>query len=144
MHSEITNTLYPGSALNPCQICTLSASTLAAKHRKDFVYSFFQRDRDGKPRPNAPRVWAETIEQTHELFKVGTEDTIVEFDTLTKKYGVKDRINERFIEDRTVPDVKKKMDALKTNHFSRLFNPFLKLIGGLYFLLTGDVLCVCF
>ncbi|KAI7963550.1 hypothetical protein MJO29_003977 [Puccinia striiformis f. sp. tritici] len=99
MHSEITNTHYPGSALNPCRICGLSALTLAGKHRKDFVYHFFHRDRDGNDSPNDPRVWKETINRTHELFKVATEDTMKEFETLTKEYGVKDRINERFIED---------------------------------------------
>ncbi|POW11280.1 hypothetical protein PSHT_08505 [Puccinia striiformis] len=103
MHSEITNTHYPGSALNPCRICGLSALTLAGKHRKDFVYHFFHRDRDGNDSPNDPRVWKETINRTHELFKVATEDTMKEFETLTKEYGVKDRINERFIEDRAIP-----------------------------------------
>ncbi|KNF05468.1 hypothetical protein PSTG_01278 [Puccinia striiformis f. sp. tritici PST-78] len=99
MHSEITNTHYPGSALNPCQICGLSALTLAGKHQKDFVYHFFHRDHDGNDSPNDPRVRKETINRTHELFKVATEDTMKEFETLTKEHGVKDRINKRFIED---------------------------------------------
>ncbi|POV96124.1 hypothetical protein PSTT_15817 [Puccinia striiformis] len=129
MHSEITNTHYPGSALNPCRICGLSALTLAGKHRKDFVYHFFHRDRDGNDSPNDPRVWKETINRTHELFKVATEDTMKEFETLTKEYGVKDRINERFIEDRAIPLVKEKMDILRSENFARLFNPFLRLIG---------------
>jgi hypothetical protein len=43
-------------------------------------------------------VWLETVKQTHKLFKVATEDTIVAFDTLSKEYGVKDWINENFIE----------------------------------------------
>ncbi|KAI9616213.1 hypothetical protein KEM48_005305 [Puccinia striiformis f. sp. tritici PST-130] len=102
MHSEITNTHYPGSALNPCRICGLSALTLAGKHRKDFVYHFFHRDHDRNDSPNDPRVWKETINRTHELFKVATEDTMKEFETLTKEYGVKDWINKRFIEDRAI------------------------------------------
>ncbi|KAI7963681.1 hypothetical protein MJO29_004108 [Puccinia striiformis f. sp. tritici] len=78
--------------------------------------------------PNDPRVWKETINRTHELFKVATEDTMKEFETLTKEYGVKDWINKRFIEDRAIPLVKEKMDILRSENFARLFNPFLRLI----------------
>ncbi|KAA1078931.1 hypothetical protein PGTUg99_005723 [Puccinia graminis f. sp. tritici] len=129
MHSEITNTPYPGSALNPCCICTLSAPSLAAKHRKDFMYKFLHLDRHGNVTRNRPRVWLETIKQTHKLFKVATEDTIVAFDTLSKEYGVKDRINEKFIEQQGIAKVKAKINDLKANKFLRLFNPFLRLIG---------------
>ncbi|EHS63694.1 uncharacterized protein PGTG_22817 [Puccinia graminis f. sp. tritici CRL 75-36-700-3] len=128
MHSKITNTPYPGSALNPCRICTLSAPSLAAKHRKDFMYKFLHLDRHGNVTRNRPRVWLETVKQTHKLFKVATEDTIAAFDTLSKEYGVKDWINEKFIEQQGIAEVKAKIDDLKANKFSRLFNPFLRLI----------------
>ncbi|POW15533.1 hypothetical protein PSTT_02151, partial [Puccinia striiformis] len=74
-----------------CEIFPLACTSMSIG---DFVYHFFHRDCNGNASPNDPRVWKETVERTHELTKVATEDTMKEYNVSTKKYGVKDWINE--------------------------------------------------
>ncbi|POV99178.1 hypothetical protein PSHT_13647 [Puccinia striiformis] len=119
-------------ALQQCVIPTIRA-TSRASYQLRIPQNINELATDGFEVYDAsisqPVVWKETINRTHELFKVATEDTMKEFETLTKEYGVKDWINKRFIEDRAIPLVKEKMDILRSENFARLFNPFLRLIA---------------
>ena len=132
MDAEITNTPYPGNSLNPCRICHLAAPTQIGKHEKDYVERFFEIDSDGNQKANDRRVWGETIQRTHDLFKIIHERTTDEYDTMSKVWGVKDRINERLTTNKSKTAVKAKLKHLKDNHFSRLFNPFLTLEGSIF------------
>jgi hypothetical protein len=121
MHADITNTPLPNNALNPCCMCTLSVPTQEQKHSKEYLYNFLQLDKDGAEKLNTPRVWEKTIEA------IGFYSKAKEHERMAKVYGVKDWINEKFVESKRRPGVKVRVAELLKEDSSRLFNPFLKL-----------------
>ncbi|KAI9602047.1 hypothetical protein KEM48_000993 [Puccinia striiformis f. sp. tritici PST-130] len=129
MHADITNTPFPGSALNPCRMCTLSAPTKVAKKLKRYVRNFFEVDRFGNPCPNPRREWPDTIQHSHNLFKLATEGDLPGFKKKTKEWGVTDRISESFIQGQNNPQIRERIKQLEKEDKSRLYNPFLRLKG---------------
>ncbi|PLW51109.1 hypothetical protein PCASD_02459 [Puccinia coronata f. sp. avenae] len=138
---EVTNTPMPNTSLNPCRICQLSVPSQDQKHSKQYLRNFLQIDEDGYKRLNTLRGWKKLIEATYDLFDIGFYSTLKEHERMGKFYGVKDRINEKFIENKKDKSVQEKVKNLLVEDPTRLFNPFLKLEGTRLFPFHHPSIC---
>jgi hypothetical protein len=143
MHAEITNTPLPNNALNPCRMCRLAAPTQQSKQSKKYLHDFLQIDGDGNQKLNPSRQWNTTIEATYDLFDIGYYSTLKEHKHMGKIYGVKDRTNEKFIENKKNRAVALRVAKLLKEDLKQLFNPFLKLKGVILFIISRVTL-TCF
>ncbi|KNZ60375.1 hypothetical protein VP01_15638g1 [Puccinia sorghi] len=119
-------------------MCQLSISKAEDKHTEEYLQKFLQvNDQDGNQTANPVRSWKKTIEHSYHLFDIGFYSTVAEYDRLTKKYGVKDWINEKIIEQKNKPEIIKTVKEMVKEHStaSNLFNPFLTLQGKIFSLL---------
>lgn len=84
-------------------MCQLFISKAEDKHTEEYLQEFLQVNQDGTQTANPVRSWKKTIEHSYHLFDIGFYSTVAEYDCLTKTYGVKDWINEKFIEQKNIP-----------------------------------------
>ncbi|KAH9812293.1 hypothetical protein DFH28DRAFT_899214, partial [Melampsora americana] len=74
MHKEISNTPHLSMTLNPCRICDSSVESQAKRHSETYIWEFLGISADG--------------------LVVSSK----KFSDLSKKYGIKDSMNLKFIE----------------------------------------------
>ncbi|KAH9820701.1 hypothetical protein DFH28DRAFT_1194770 [Melampsora americana] len=139
MHAEISNTPNPSMTLNPCRICDLSVESQAKKKTETYIQDFLGLNADGSVKPFKFRDWALTKERTKELWNiVRTPQSGKKFSDLSKKYGIKDSINLKFIQQiRAMPSgtredrqaIIDRCELLDEFFGDLLFNPLLDLKG---------------
>ncbi|PLW12080.1 hypothetical protein PCANC_21933, partial [Puccinia coronata f. sp. avenae] len=156
MHAEVTNTPNPGASNHPCRMCNFSVEKKKMMKSLPYIHKFIQVDNMGREVrssagilrggvqgslpsdnpppflkcPNPPWRWLSTIDDSYRLFTIATAVNITQFKNCSTLLGVKDAINTRFVNDsQTNPAVKAQMAELDLNSPSRLYNPFLKLLG---------------
>ncbi|OAV97306.1 hypothetical protein PTTG_26120 [Puccinia triticina 1-1 BBBD Race 1] len=131
MHAEITSTPNPGSALNPCRMCSLSVRMKKFRRTKTYIRHFCLRDEFGSERPRKARKWLQTKKRCHMLYDIATGKSFNKFINKEKQFGLKDKITTRFlIDSRKNETLKAKMESLALNESMRhqLCSPFLELI----------------
>ncbi|OAV96922.1 hypothetical protein PTTG_08102 [Puccinia triticina 1-1 BBBD Race 1] len=132
MHAEVTNTMMPNVALNPCRMCMLHVDNLNDKHKQAYIREFLHIDSSGEHCPVASRNWEYIKEQSVELWELAQDGVKCHYDDPSKEKGICDTINRRFVEklfDKANPKLKAEVLRLAKEDLERLFNSFLKLKG---------------
>ncbi|OAV88544.1 hypothetical protein PTTG_28998 [Puccinia triticina 1-1 BBBD Race 1] len=94
MHAEITSTVMPANACNPCQACDLGVSSVAQKKTLAYLQFFLQISADGLWITNGLRSWVGIIANCYLLWQMAKESrSKTRAGDLGRELGIKDSIN---------------------------------------------------
>ncbi|OAV99967.1 hypothetical protein PTTG_25122 [Puccinia triticina 1-1 BBBD Race 1] len=96
MHSEITSTVMPNNARNPCRVCDLGVTRAAQKRSMAYLQFFLQVSANGVWIKNGIRSWVLIIANCYQLWEVSKRlrtKTLVT--KLGGELGIKDSINKQ-------------------------------------------------
>ncbi|KAH9807163.1 hypothetical protein DFH28DRAFT_1152885 [Melampsora americana] len=137
MHAEICNTTNPANTLTPCRMCDLKVDRQVQKKQEAFVRRFLGLDEIGAKIQLPIRNWDITRERTQEIWRAAqTKNSKRLVDDLGRQYGLRDTLNEYFIDlvqsahgKLQGPQVEELCAKLDHEWGHRMFNPMLRLDG---------------
>ncbi|KAA1065386.1 hypothetical protein PGTUg99_013736 [Puccinia graminis f. sp. tritici] len=102
------------------------------KKTEEYVRAFLHIDATGHHKSPPCRTWQAIQLQTKDLWELGKKGVKCHFDDETKRIGIRDSINRRFVElmqQKGNVEAQEEVSKLAQSNLTRLFNPFLRLLG---------------
>ncbi|KAA1138282.1 hypothetical protein PGTUg99_028945 [Puccinia graminis f. sp. tritici] len=102
------------------------------KKTEEYVRAFLHIDATGHHKSPPCQTWQAIQLQTKDLWELGKKGVKCHFDDETKRIGIRDSINRRFVElmqQKGNVEAQEEVSKLAQSNLTRLFNPFLRLLG---------------